>query len=483
MLILFGVTIFVGATLLFLVQPMFARMVLPLLGGAPAVWNTAMVFFQAALLAGYAYAHALTGRLPARRQVLVHLLVLLVPLAVLPIAVPVGWTPPGQDNPIPWLLALLAVAVGLPFFVVSTSAPLLQRWFARRGTAPRATRTSSTRRATSAACSRSWATPCSWSRTSACPRRRERGRSATACWSCCSGPVACSSARSAGVVAAPAVAGGSDAPVSEPEDAPLTAARRLRWVLLVRGAVEPHARRHDLPVHRHRGDPAPVGHAAGALPADVHPGLRPPAADSPPARGRALAPGAAAAGPRARLPRHRAARARAAGPPARPVRRRPRLPRRAGARPPGGPAPHRVLPLDVARRRARRRVHRAAGAGGLHERVGVPAGPRPGLPAGAAPEGRGLDGDPAGPRRGAAGRARPRRDRPRPVGRSAAMPGRRGATWGSSSGCWSSSASRSPAGPVRFGLGIAAVLVAAAFYRGEEGRLLYAERTFFGSTG
>src|SRR5262245_19850170 len=133
MVIVYAATIFLSATLLFLVQPMFARMVLPLLGGAPAVWNTAMVFFQAALLAGYAYAHALSSRVPARRQVLLHLLVLLLPLAALPIGVPAGWTPPGQDNPIPWLLGVLAVAVGLPFLVVSTSAPLLQRWFALSG--------------------------------------------------------------------------------------------------------------------------------------------------------------------------------------------------------------------------------------------------------------------------------------------------------------------------------------------------------------
>jgi hypothetical protein len=133
MLIVYGLTIFLGATLLFLVQPMFARMVLPLLGGAPAVWNTAMVFYQAALLAGYAYAHFTTAWLGVRRQVALHLAVLLLPLAVLPIGLPRGWTPPSHDNPVPWLLALLLAAVGLPFFVVSTSAPLLQRWFALTG--------------------------------------------------------------------------------------------------------------------------------------------------------------------------------------------------------------------------------------------------------------------------------------------------------------------------------------------------------------
>jgi hypothetical protein len=132
-LILFGVTIFVGASLLFLVQPMFARMALPLLGGAPAVWNTAMVFYQATLLAGYAYAHVTTRWLGPRRQAGLHLLVLLLPLLVLPIALPPGWTPPGDTSPIPWLLGLLAVAVGFPFFAVSATSPILQAWFAATG--------------------------------------------------------------------------------------------------------------------------------------------------------------------------------------------------------------------------------------------------------------------------------------------------------------------------------------------------------------
>ena len=133
MVILFTVTIFLGAALLFLAQPMFARMILPLLGGSPSVWNTAMMFYQAALLAGYAYAHAATRRLGVRRQVLVHGAVMLAPLLVLPIAAPRGWQPPTQGNPVPWLLALMTVSVGLPFFVVSTTSPLLQRWFASSG--------------------------------------------------------------------------------------------------------------------------------------------------------------------------------------------------------------------------------------------------------------------------------------------------------------------------------------------------------------
>lgn len=133
MLILYTLAIFVNATLLFLVQPMFARMVLPLLGGSPAVWNTSLVFFQAVLLAGYAYAHATSKWLGVKKQAILHCVLLLLPLFLLPIAVPAGWTPPAQNNPIPWLLALLSVSVGMPFFVISAGSPLLQKWFAATG--------------------------------------------------------------------------------------------------------------------------------------------------------------------------------------------------------------------------------------------------------------------------------------------------------------------------------------------------------------
>lgn len=94
MVVLFAVTIFVGSALLFLIQPMFARMMLPLLGGSPSVWNTAMVFYQAVLLAGYAYAHWSTAWLGARRQAASHLLILALPVAVLPVSIASGWTPP-----------------------------------------------------------------------------------------------------------------------------------------------------------------------------------------------------------------------------------------------------------------------------------------------------------------------------------------------------------------------------------------------------
>src|SRR5437016_1019464 len=125
---------FVGATLLFVVQPMVGKMILPLLGGTPAVWSTCMVFFQAALLAGYAYAHASTAWLGASpRQAILHLGILVIPLSVLPLAVNPNFLRAGDANPVLDVLLLLSVSVGLPFFVVSATAPLLQKWFSHTG--------------------------------------------------------------------------------------------------------------------------------------------------------------------------------------------------------------------------------------------------------------------------------------------------------------------------------------------------------------
>ncbi len=129
MTLLYAVTMCLSGAMLFLLQPMFAKMVLPLFGGAPAVWNTAMLFYQVTLLLGYLYAHALRRWLPARWQLAVHLVVVLLPLAVLPMHVPTAMLPVGGEDPVPRLLAVLAVGVGLPFFVVSTTSPLLQSWF------------------------------------------------------------------------------------------------------------------------------------------------------------------------------------------------------------------------------------------------------------------------------------------------------------------------------------------------------------------
>jgi hypothetical protein len=127
---LYAATLFVSALLLFLIQPMFTKMVLPRLGGAPTVWSIAMVFFQAALLAGYSYAHLLVRRLPPRSGAFVHLCLLACAGATLPIAISsLFGTPPSEGIPI-WLIGLFSASIGLPFAALSASAPLLQGWFA-----------------------------------------------------------------------------------------------------------------------------------------------------------------------------------------------------------------------------------------------------------------------------------------------------------------------------------------------------------------
>lgn len=133
MLPLYTLTLFVSSFLLFLVQPMVAKMLLRALGGSPAVWNTCMVFFQAALLAGYLAAHTVYARLSPSRQALLHLAVLTLALVALPIDLAAAGGPPTGALPVTWLLGRLTAGVGLPFFVVATTAPLLQRWFARTG--------------------------------------------------------------------------------------------------------------------------------------------------------------------------------------------------------------------------------------------------------------------------------------------------------------------------------------------------------------
>jgi hypothetical protein len=130
---LFTSTLFVSAFLLFLVEPMVAKMVLPMLGGAPMVWNSCMLFFQVALLAGYAYAHGAARWLPGRMQIALHAVLLALPFFVLPVAIQGESISPPEGNPIVWLLLLLAGAIGLPFFVLSATASVLQHWFSRTG--------------------------------------------------------------------------------------------------------------------------------------------------------------------------------------------------------------------------------------------------------------------------------------------------------------------------------------------------------------
>ncbi|HKY21880.1 MAG TPA: fused MFS/spermidine synthase [Vicinamibacterales bacterium] len=132
MVILFAVTLFLSSSLLFIVQPMIAKMVLPLLGGTPAVWNTCMVFFQTTLLVGYLYAHASTRWLRFKYQAALHIVLLAASFLALPIVVVSQHSePPTSGTPVAWLLRVLLVTVGIPFFLVSSSGPLLQRWFSR----------------------------------------------------------------------------------------------------------------------------------------------------------------------------------------------------------------------------------------------------------------------------------------------------------------------------------------------------------------
>ena len=125
--------IFTAATLLFWVQPMFGKMVLPLLGGTPAVWTTALLFFQTALLVGYLYAHALGTFFNLRTQVIVHIAVLAAATLLLPIGVPAITLPPSQGMPALWLIGLFAVTVGVPYTAIAATSPLLQRWFSLSG--------------------------------------------------------------------------------------------------------------------------------------------------------------------------------------------------------------------------------------------------------------------------------------------------------------------------------------------------------------
>src|SRR5215211_4843807 len=133
--LLFGVTIFVSSALLFSIQPMIAKMLLPLLGGTRTVWNTCMLFFQAVLLGGYSYA-LVVSRWPLKRQLVAQLVMLCLAFISLPIGISQSWanSVPPNDNPSLWLLLCLAASVGLPFFIVSSNSPLLQKWFSRTST-------------------------------------------------------------------------------------------------------------------------------------------------------------------------------------------------------------------------------------------------------------------------------------------------------------------------------------------------------------
>src|SRR5712691_5654570 len=125
-MLFYALTISLSAFLLFEVQPIIAKTILPWFGGSSAVWSTCMLFFQVVLLLGYVYAHLIHSRLAARTQATVHIAVLAVSLATLPIIPNASWKPAGIGHPSFTILALLAVTVGLPYFLLSSTTPLLQ---------------------------------------------------------------------------------------------------------------------------------------------------------------------------------------------------------------------------------------------------------------------------------------------------------------------------------------------------------------------
>ena len=128
---LYAITIFLSAFLLFQVQPMIAKLILPWFGGSAAVWVTCMLFFQIALLLGYGYAHFIVRSVPPRNQAIVHIVLLVLSLAVLPILPNPRWKPQGGADPLLGIMGLLAITVGLPYMLLSSTSPLLQAWYSR----------------------------------------------------------------------------------------------------------------------------------------------------------------------------------------------------------------------------------------------------------------------------------------------------------------------------------------------------------------
>jgi hypothetical protein len=273
---------------------MVGKMILPLLGGTPAVWSTCMVFFQAALLGGYAYAHATTAWLGIRRQTILHLALLAVPLAVLPLGVDASRLPGGEANPVLSVLVLLSLSVGLPFFVVSATAPLLQHWFTHTG--HRAARDPYFLYAAS-----NLGSMLALLSYPALIEPRLRLRDAgwlaqTRLWTlgylllavlivlCAVVAVRRSASRTAAALDAVATAPASAPSVeatswSEPEP---TIGRRLYWVALAFAPLEPAPRRHHLRHHGHRRPSPALGAPARDLPPELHHRVRPLAPCAPP---------------------------------------------------------------------------------------------------------------------------------------------------------------------------------------------------------
>lgn len=127
----YAIAVFVGAFLLFQVQPLMGKFILPWFGGSPDVWTTCMLFFQLFLLLGYLYAHLIVSHLPTRLQVIVHTILIIAAVATVKIIPESTWKPTGTENPIIHIMTLLAICIGLPYFILSSTGPLMQGWFAK----------------------------------------------------------------------------------------------------------------------------------------------------------------------------------------------------------------------------------------------------------------------------------------------------------------------------------------------------------------
>src|SRR5882724_6488628 len=131
-MLVYAATIFISAFLLFQVQPLIAKMILSWFGGSAAVWSAAMLFFQLVLLAGYAYSHAVIRYLKPKSQFAFHAALLIASCTLLPILPSPAWKPSQAGDPTLRILELLAVTIGLPYFLLSSTSPLLQAWYVRR---------------------------------------------------------------------------------------------------------------------------------------------------------------------------------------------------------------------------------------------------------------------------------------------------------------------------------------------------------------
>jgi hypothetical protein len=367
--VLFTLTALVGASLPFVVQPLVAKMMLPSFGGAATVWSTSSLFFQVLLLAGYLYTHWSTARLGWRWQPRAHWLLLLLPVVALPLALPAPAAPPSDASPTLWLLRVLVV-IGLPFLVLSTTGPLLQRWYAWTD-GPRsqdpyflfaATNLGSFGGAARLPLPRRAPPPRLRAEVGVLGRlrhlRRARGH-----------------VRSRGHPFGRALDPG-DAPqhgsqrLGRPLDAPCPGLGRTRLPPVVADAG-----RHRPPLHRRRGDPPALGGAARHLPRHVRRGLRAveplhPARRDPAGDGHGVRQRPAGGG---RRPPPRAAQHLGA----------PRHPRRGGLRRPrptrGEPAragpPDRLLRRGGGRRRRGWRAQRAGGTPDVQTGCGSTAPP------------------------------------------------------------------------------------------------------------